>query len=68
MEIDSLRPKRFCEVTGWTEKAIQHMIANGTWLDGREYTRMDNRRILISVKGYENWVSKSRKRLPHSMK
>ena len=63
MEIDSLRIKKFCELTGWSEKAVRTRMSRGEWLDGREYTKI-NGTILISIMGYESWVKKSRKSIP----
>lgn len=68
MDIDSLRIKKFCELTGWTEDAIRHLINDGVWLDGREYIRMSNKRLLVSIEGYETWVNKNRKKIPAAFK
>lgn len=67
MDIDSIRIKKFCEETGWSEKAVRCMIEKGVWIDGREYTRMPNRRIIISIKGYEAWVSHNKKTVPRTL-
>jgi len=68
MNIDSLRIKKFCEMTGWTEDAVRHLINDGVWMEGREYTRMPNKRLLVSIEGYEAWVGKSRKKIPAAFK
>ncbi len=68
MDIDSLRIKKFCDMTGWTEKAVNHMISDGVWLDGKEYTRLKNKRLLISIKGYEDWVSNQKQKIPPAFK
>ncbi len=67
MDIDSLRINKFCELTGWTEKSVRCMIEKGTWIDGREYTRMPNRRIVISIKGYETWINHNKKAVPRTL-
>jgi len=67
MEIDSLRIRKFCELTGWPEEAIRTRISNGDWTDGLEYTRI-NRVLLISIEGYELWVSKNRAQVPDCLK
>lgn len=43
-------------MTGFTEKAIRRKIQEGVWLEGREYRRAPDGRILISIKGYTSWV------------
>jgi hypothetical protein len=43
-------------MTGFTEKAIRRKIQDGVWLEGREYRKSPDGRILISVKGYTSWV------------
>jgi len=67
VQIDSLRIKKFCELTGWTENAIRQRIQRGDWIDGLEYTRI-NKTVLISVKGYESWVEKNREHVPACLK
>lgn len=43
-------------MTGFTEKAIRRKIQEGVWLEGREYRKSPDGRILISIKGYTSWV------------
>ncbi|QJC56103.1 hypothetical protein HC248_01389 [Polaromonas vacuolata] len=43
-------------LTGYSEKAIRRKIQDGIWLEGREYRRGPDGRILISIKGYQSWV------------
>ena len=43
-------------MTGFTEKAIRRKIQDGIWLEGREYRKSPDGRILISIKGYASWV------------
>jgi len=48
-------------VTGLTEKAIRQKIAEGVWIEGREYTRhVVDGRIYIDLRGYEKWVEQAR--------
>ena len=68
MSADLLRIKKFCDETGWSEKSIRRMIEKGVWINGREYVRMDNRRILVSVRGYEAWVNHDRKAVPRTLR
>jgi len=68
MDIDSLRIKKFCDLTGWTEAAIRHMINDGVWMDGKEYFKITERRIVISIKGYEAWIQKNKPVTPPSFR
>lgn len=43
-------------LTGYTEKAIRRKIEEGTWLDGCEYRRAPDGRILVDMEGYTRWV------------
>ena len=63
MEIDSIKIAKFCTLTGWTEDAVRGRMKRGDWIDGREYVKVGNT-ILISIKGYEKWVNKSRASVP----
>lgn len=47
-------------LTGLTEKAIRRKMADGKWLDGREYRRSPDGGIFIDMKGYERWVENGR--------
>jgi hypothetical protein len=46
------------QVTGFTEKAIRRKIEEGVWLEGREFVKAPDGHILISIKGYSQWVEK----------
>ena len=50
-------------MTGFTEKAIRRKIQDGVWLQGREYLKAPDGRILISIKGYESWVEQGQARV-----
>jgi hypothetical protein len=43
-------------ITGYSEKAIRRKIEEGHWLEGREYAKAPDGHILISIKGYSQWV------------
>ena len=47
---------------GLTEKAIRNKIADGVWVEGREYRRAPDGRIYISVKGVTAWVEQGASR------
>ena len=47
-------------MTGYTTKAIRRKIESGIWAEGREFRRAPDGHVLISVKGYEQWVERGR--------
>ncbi len=68
MDIDSLKLKKFCECSGWTTDAVYQKIKKGQWIDGREYSKAPDGNIVVSIRGYEAWVSSSRAKVPASLK
>ena len=44
--------------SGYTVKAMQQKIHKGVWMEGREYRRGPDGRILIDMIGFEKWVEK----------
>jgi hypothetical protein len=44
-------------VTGYTPKAIRRKIQDGVWLEGQQFVRAPDGRVLISLKGYAAWVA-----------
>jgi hypothetical protein len=56
METRYVCVKRFAELTGYSEKAVEHKRRNGVWREGREYKIAPDNRILINLEGYEKWV------------
>ena len=43
-------------VTGYTVEAIETKIRRGVWIEGREWIRAPDGRILIDLRGYERWA------------
>lgn len=68
MDIDKVKIKKFCSLTGETEAAVRHFINDGVWLDGREYIRLPNGRLWISISGFEQSIEKHRKKIPPAFK
>lgn len=54
--IDHITIDAFCERTGYTRKAVERKIQDGVWLQGHEYVRAPDGRVLISIKGYHKWA------------
>ncbi len=47
---------RFCDLTGYTDKAVRRKIEDGVWREGREYVRAPDGHITMDLEGYEKWV------------
>lgn len=48
--------KKFSELSGYTEAAARTKISDGIWLEGREWKRAPDGRVLIDIEGYSAWV------------
>lgn len=46
----------FEQITGYSQKAVRRKIEEGVWLEGKQYRRAPDGRILIDMDGYEKWV------------
>jgi hypothetical protein len=51
-----VRVNKFVELTGYSDKAVRCKIAEGVWLEGRQYRRAPDGAILVDMMGYEKWV------------
>lgn len=48
---------KFCQVMeGYSEKAIRQKIANGVWMQGREYVKAPDRHIFIKMEAFYKWL------------
>ena len=43
-------------LTGYTVEAIETKVARGVWLEGKEWKRAPDGRILVDMRGYEKWA------------
>src|SRR5574343_228768 len=48
--------KRYAELSGYTERAIESKISRGDWTYGRQYVRAPDGRIFVSIEGVEKWL------------
>lgn len=46
----------FCQETGYSEKAVARKIEDGVWVEGREYVRAPDGRLLIDMDGFNRWA------------
>lgn len=51
---------KFAELSGYTEDAVRSKISCGMWLDGVQYKRAPDNRILVDIEEYERWVGGDR--------
>lgn len=55
--------EKFSAESGYTAKAIEIKISRGVWIEGRQFRRAPDGRVLIDVTGYEQWVEGQREPL-----
>ena len=55
-----MRVAKFCDETGWTDRAVRRKIQDGVWVEGKQYRRAPDGNVLIDVEGYERWVEGER--------
>lgn len=46
----------FCQLTGYTEKAVRMKIEKGVWLQGRHYRKAPDGHITMNIQEYYKWV------------
>ena len=46
----------FCQESGYSEKAVARKIEDGVWVEGCEYVRAPDGRLLIDMGGFEKWA------------
>ena len=54
--LEYITMKKFCEQTGYTEKACRGKISRGDWLENRVFIKAPDGRILINLEGFNRWV------------
>lgn len=47
---------KFCEESGYTEKAIRRKIESGVWLENQQFRKAPDGHIMVDVEGYGRWV------------
>lgn len=51
---------KFCDLVGYTDKAVRRKIEEGIWREGHEYRRAPDGHVQIDLEGYERWVEGER--------
>ena len=49
----------FCELTGYTDKAVRRKIEDGVWIEGRQYKKAPDGRITMNIEEYYKWVEQA---------
>lgn len=47
---------RFCDLTGYTPKAVQRKIEEGVWLEGKVWRKSPDGHRQIDLEAFERWV------------
>lgn len=47
---------KFCDMTGYTDKAVRRKIQSGVWVEGLHYRKSPDGHIQIDFEAYEKWV------------
>lgn len=53
---------KFCELTGYTQRAVELKIERGVWIEGREWIKAPDGHRLISIRGYAQWAEGNQKK------
>ena len=56
MTIGYVTIRKFCELTGYTEDAVNSKIRDGVWMQNRVWRKAPDGRRLISMEGFWQWV------------
>ena len=48
--------RKFQELSGYSVKAIQRKIETGVWIEGHQYRRAPDGRVMVDLEGYAKWV------------
>ncbi|AXY83348.1 hypothetical protein [Acidovorax phage ACPWH] len=46
----------FCQDTGYTEKAVRHKMTDGTWVEGREFVKAPDGRLMVDTDKFDEWA------------
>ena len=52
--------EKFEQISGYTKRSVEAKILRGVWIEGREYVRAPDGRVLVDVDGYQKWARRLR--------
>ncbi|WP_422156543.1 excisionase [Vreelandella titanicae] len=58
LPVDHVTIERFSELTGYSEFAVRSKIKRGDWRQDEQFFKAPDGRILMSLEGYAQWVTK----------
>lgn len=47
---------RFCNESGYSEKAVRRKIESGVWIENQQFRRAPDGHIMVDLEGYARWV------------
>lgn len=53
-----VQPWLFELLTGYSPRAVEGKIARGDWVEGREYKKAPDGKILVDMEGFNRWVER----------
>lgn len=56
-----MRIVKFCDETGYTDKAVRRKIEDGIWLEGKHYIKAPDGTIHIDMDEYHQWLEQGKK-------
>lgn len=56
--LNLIRLHKYADLSGYTEKALYDKIHTGVWVEGRQFCKAPDGRILINIEEVEKWARK----------
>lgn len=56
MGVRYLTIEKFADESGYSPAAIRNKMQRGVWIEGRQFRKAPDGRVMIDVQGVEKWV------------
>lgn len=56
LPIKWIKMEKFCELTGYTRKAIERKRQEGIWIEGKHWKKAPDRHIMINLEEFNQWI------------